>query len=195
MTFNENLINIVNNLLNDKKRSTKLIKYIEKMESKSFINNVIALFILKSIIIIVSYYPNKKIFIYNFIKSLYKSKSKGKYELFKTVNTIDLLKYENTILDDYYMDKLIFKTFSFIYNSYQINKELPIILLNEILLNVSKIKTDNTLLKIQLYLLYLNKSNYFTIKNFKNNDEQIYLKIMEFCGNTTKLVNNYISNK
>lgn len=195
MTFNENLINIIINLLNNKRKGSKLIKYIEKMESKSLVNNIIALFILKSIIIIISYYPNKRIFIYNFIKSLYKSKSKAKYELFKNINTIDLLKYENTILDDYYMDKLIFKTFNFIYNSYQINKELPIILLNEILLNVSKIKTDDILLKIQLYLLYLNKSNYFTIKNFKNNDEQIYLKIMEFCGTTTRLVNNYISNK
>ena len=195
MTFNENLINIIINLLNNKRKGNKLIKYIEKMESKSLVNNIIALFILKSIIIIISYYPNKRIFIYNFIKSLYKSKSKAKYELFKNINTIDLLKYENTILDDYYMDKLIFKTFNFIYNSYQINKELPIILLNEILLNVSKIKTDDILLKIQLYLLYLNKSNYFTIKNFKNNDEQIYLKIMEFCGTTTRLVNNYISNK
>ena len=195
MTFNENLINIIINLLNNKRKGNKLIKYIEKMESKSLVNNIIALFILKSIIIIISYYPNKRIFIYNFIKSLYKSKSKAKYELFKNINTIDLLKYENTILDDYYMDKFIFKTFNFIYNSYQINKELPIILLNEILLNVSKIKTDDILLKIQLYLLYLNKSNYFTIKNFKNNDEQIYLKIMEFCGTITRLVNNYISNK
>ena len=140
MTFNENLINIIINLLNNKRKGNKLIKYIEKMESKSLVNNIIALFILKSIIIIISYYPNKRIFIYNFIKSLYKSKSKAKYELFKNINTIDLLKYENTILDDYYMDKLIFKTFNFIYNSYQINKELPIILLNEILLNVSKIK-------------------------------------------------------
>jgi hypothetical protein len=195
MTFNENLINIIINLLNNKRKGIKLIKYIEKMESKSLVNNIIALFILKSIIIIISYYPNKRIFIYNFIKSIYKSKLKAKYELFKNINTIDLLKYENTILDDYYMDKLIFKTFNFIYNSYQINKKLPIILLNEIILNVSKIKTDDTLLKIQLYLLYLNKSNHFTIKNFKNNDEQLYLKIMEFCGTTTRLVNNYISIK
>ena len=192
MTFNENLINIIINLLNNKRKGIKLIKYIEKMESKNLVNNIIALFILKSIIIIISYYPNRRIFIYNFIKSIYKSKLKAKYELFKNINTIDLLKYENTILDDYYMDKLIFKTFNFIYNSYQINKKLPIILLNEIILNVSKIKTDDTLLKIQVYLLYLNKSNYFTIKN---KDEQLYLKIMKFCGTITRLINNYISNK
>ena len=194
MTFNKNLINIITKLLNNKKKSTKLIRYIEKMESKSFVSNTIALFILKSIVIIISYYPKKRDFIYNFVKMLYKSKLKAKYELFKSINSIDLLKYENTILDDYYMDKLIFKTFNFIYNSYQINKELTIILLNEILLNVSKLKTDTPLLKIQLYLLYLNKSNCFAIKSC-NNDEQIYLKIMEFCGNTTKLVNNYINNK
>ena len=50
MTFNKNLINIITKLLNNKKKSTKLIRYIEKMESKSFVSNTIALFILKSIV-------------------------------------------------------------------------------------------------------------------------------------------------
>ena len=188
-------VNIITNLLGNKKKSKRLLKYINKLESKSFINNIMALFILKSIIIIVSYYPKKRLFVYNFIKLLYKSKIKSRDDLLKNIKLINLQEYEDSILDDYYMDKLIFKTFTFIYNTYQINKDLPIILVNEILLNISRIKTSDTILKIQIYLLYLCKSNTLFIKNIKKGNEQIYIKIMEFCGNTTKLINNYITNK
>ena len=197
MTLNKNFVEIFTKILDNKKKSIKILKYIEKLESKGYIDNNIALFIIKVTIIITSYYPNKKKFICNFFKLLYYSKNESKLDLFKLINKINISYCEDYILDDYHMDKLIFNTFQLIYNSSKINKELSITILNEIILNSFKLKTEDNLLKVKIYLMYVKKSNDFIVKclDSKNLDGQVYIKIMELCGVTTRLINSFISNK
>jgi len=42
--------------------------------------------------------------------------------------------------------------------------------------------------------MYVEKSNNFIVKclDNKNLNGQVYIKIMEFCGVTTRLINNFI---
>ena len=70
-----------------------------------------------------------------------------------------------------------------------VNSGLIITLLSEIAINTIKIKTDNISLKMKVFLSYINDSTEIVQKN-KNG--QIYLKIVELCGNTTKIINNYL---
>ena len=94
------------------------------------------------------------------------------------------------------MDSMIFNTFDFICNIFKINKELSITLLNEILLNTYKIKTEDKELKVKIYLLYLRNANHILLNSLQNNKEksQIYLKIVESCGVTTRLINSFLNN-
>ena len=147
MTLNNNLTLIFSSIIKNKKRSLKLIEYIKKIESKGLINNLMILSLVKSLIIIISYYPKKEKFIYNFIKLIYKSNSDTKKNLCKLLNQIDFINYED-LIDDEHMDKIIFKTFDLIEQSHKINQELPLILLNEIVISVFKIKSNDLFLKI-----------------------------------------------
>ena len=197
MTLNKNLINIFEKLINNKKYSFKILNCINRLEKKGLIDNVTELFLIKVTIIISSYYPTKIKFIYTFLKILYISKIEDKFELFKKIRKMNFEYYEEDILDNYHMDKLIFKTFELLYNSSKINNELPITILNEIILNCNKIKIDDKLLRIKLYLMYINKSNIIVCSCFIENTRSniVYLKVMELCGVTTKIINNFLINK
>ena len=169
MTLNKNLINIFEKLINNKKYSFKILNCINQLEKKGLIDKVTELFLIKVTIIISSYYPTKIKFIYTFLKILYISKIEDKFELFKKIRKMNFEYYEEDILDNYHMDKLIFKTFELLYNSSKINNELPITILNEIILNCNKIKIDDKLLRIKLYLMYINKSNNIICSCFVEN--------------------------
>jgi hypothetical protein len=197
MTLNKNLINIFEKLINNKKYSFKILNCINQLEKKGLIDKVTELFLIKVTIIISSYYPTKIKFIYTFLKILYISKIEDKFELFKKIRKMNFEYYEEDILDNYHMDKLIFKTFELLYNSSKINNELPITILNEIILNCNKIKIDDKLLRMKLYLMYINKSNNIVCSCFIENTRYniVYLKVMELCGVTTKIINNFLINK
>jgi len=197
MALNKNLVNIFEKIINNKKYSFKILNYINRLEKKGLIDNVTELFLIKVIIIISSYYPTKIKFIYTFLKTLYISKIDDKFELFKKIRKMNIEYYEENVLDNYHMDKLIFKTFEILCNCSKINIELPITILNEIILNCNKIKIDNKLLQIKIYLMFINKSNNIIDKSFvlKNQSNRVYLKVMELCGVTTKIINNFLQIK
>lgn len=196
MALNENIISIFNKLLNSKKKSKKILYYIKKLESKGLIDSNISLFLIKSIIIICSYYPNRKNFVYNLLKNLYKSNSDSKNDLLKKINKFDIEHYEDKVLDDYLMDKVLFETTDLLYNCSKLNNILPITIFNEIILNCSKLKTENDILRVKIYLMFIKKSNKVIIDslNMEKPNGQVYLKIMELCGVTAKLINNFLNN-
>ena len=195
MTLSSNFINIFKNLVNDEKKSIKILNYIDKLESKGFINYDISLFLLKVLIIIISYKPKKINKVISFLKIFYNSKGDSKNDMIKLINKFNVVYYEENVFNDYYMDSIIFDTFEFICNIFIINKELSITLLNEILLNTYKIKTENKELKLKIYLLYLRNANHIILSSIKNNNEsnQMYLKIVESCGVTTRLINSFLN--
>ena len=53
-----------------------------------------------------------------------------------------------------------------------------------------KINTFDPTLKLRLFLLFIKDSTNI-IK--KSQNQQIYIKIVELCANTTKIINNYLS--
>jgi hypothetical protein len=196
MALNENIINIFNKLLNSKKKSKKILYYIKKLENKGLIDSNISLFLIKSIIIICSYYPNRKKFVCNLLKNLYKSNSDAKTDLLKKINKFNIEYYEDNILDDYLMDNVLFETTELLYNCSKLNNILPITIFNEIILSCSKIKSENELLKVKIYLMFVKKSNKVILDslNMEKPNGQVYLKIMELCGVTAKLINNFLNN-
>ena len=195
MTLTEKFLSILSNILNNKKKSIKILNYIDKMESKGYINNDISLFTIKIIIIVLSYYPRKSKFVFKFIKMLYKTNNEIKMDFFNSINKFNLDYFDNNMIDDYYMDKIIFDTFHFIYNCYKLNKELTLTLFNEVLINTNKIKTNDKLLKIRIYLLYVKNSNRIILDCLKKDkiNGQVYLKVVEICGLTTREINNFLN--
>jgi hypothetical protein len=179
------IIELLSQVIGDKKKSNKLIKIIDKLiesiESK--------MFIFKFIIILLSYNPNKVDTVISFWEHLERNKEK--------TNTIEFLKRLSKInldhIEDDLMDKIIFKTFDFIEEVFNIKDMLILTYLNEILINIMKLKIQNKILKINIYLKYLKESR--RIFNKYNNDSKglVYLKISEVCGVSTRLINDFIS--
>ena len=195
MTLSNSFINMFKKLVNNEKKSIKILNYIDKLESKGFINYNISLFLLKVFIIIISYYPEKTNKITSFLKIFYYSKSESKNDLVKLISKFNITYYEENVFNDIYMDSIIFNTFDFICNVFTINKELSITLLNEILLNTYKIKTEDKELKVRIFLLYLRNANHIILNSMDNKQSnQVYLNIVESCGVTTRLINSFLNN-
>lgn len=196
MTLSNNFINLFKKIVNNEKKSIKILNLIDKLESKGLINYSISIFLLKVFIIIISYYPKKANKIINFLKILYISETESKNDLVKLINKFNIAFYEENVFNDFNMDSIIFNTFDFICNIFKISKELSITLLNEILLNTYKIKTEDKELKVKIYLLYLRNANHILLNSLENNkgNSQIYLKIVESCGVTTRLINSFLNN-
>ena len=152
---------------------------------------------IKSILVIVSYYPAKVKRLLQFFKILKDSKSESKIDFINCLKKV--AEFEDCISDDeiesknlidYYLDKIIFNTFNFIDMVMDINEGLIITLLGEIATNIIKIKSEDITLKMGIFLMYL-KDSIDVIQ--KNKNGQVYLKIVDICGTTTKVINNYIS--
>ena len=147
---------------------------------------------------IVSYYPQKVKKILDFFRVLSESKNESKKDIInclKKIGSLDILKSDNlesknNSLVDHYLDKIIFKTFIFIDLVMDINEGLIITLLGEIFVNTCKIKSFDLVLKLGIFLMYIKES---TDVIQKNKNSQVYLKIVEICGGTTKIINSYLS--
>ena len=194
MTKNDTLNKLFTKVLGDKRKTNKINNYLSNFESKGIINKNMVLFFIKVFIIILSYYPEKYNVIVNLFETFSKSKSESKNDLTKLLKKTKIYMYDE-ILNDKYMDLMIFQTFDFINNINQLNKDLTINLLNELLLNVSKIKTDNIILKVQIYLSYIRSCNKIVLDAISSKKSQIYLKIVEVCGVTTRIINNFLDRK
>lgn len=196
MTLDVNFSIILKKIIKSEKSSNLMFNYLKKLKKKEKLDDLIVIFLIKSILVIVSYYPNKIKRLLDFFNILNETKNESKIDLINCLKkVIDLEDFisntenesKNNI--DYYLDKIIFKTFNFIDVVMNVNNGLIITLLSEIAINTIKIKTDNLSLKMKLFLSYINDSTEIVQKN-KNG--QIYLKIVELCGNTTKIINNYL---
>ncbi len=196
MTLDVNFSIILKKIIKSEKSSNLMFNYLKKLKKKEKLDDLIVIFLIKSILVIVSYYPNKIKRLLDFFNILNETKNESKIDLINCLKkVIDLEDFiSNTEIDskniiDYYLDKIIFKTFNFIDIVMNVNSGLIITLLSEIAINTIKIKTDNISLKMKVFLSYINDSTEIVQKN-KNG--QIYLKIVELCGNTTKIINNYL---
>ena len=196
MTLDVNFSIILKKIIKSEKSSNLMFNYLKKLKKREKLDDIIVIFLIKSILIIVSYYPQKIKRLLDFFNILNETKNESKIDLINCLKkVIDLEDYiskdenESKNIIDYYLDKIIFKTFNFIDIVMNVNNGLIITLLSEIAINTIKIKTDDLSLKMRIFLTYINDSMEI-VQNNKNG--QIYLKIVELCGNTTKIINNYL---
>lgn len=196
MTLDINFSEILKKIIKSEKSSNLMFSYLKKLKKKEKLDDIIVIFLIKSILIIVSYYPDKIKRLLDFFNILNETKNESKIDLINCLKkVIDLEDYisngkvDSKNITNYYLDKIIFKTFNFIDIVMNINKGLIITLLSEISLNIIKIKSNNVQLKMNIFLSFINNSIEIV---HKNKNGQIYLKIVELCSNTTKVINNYL---
>ena len=196
MTLDVNFSEILKKIIKSEKSSNLMFSYLKKLKKKEKLDDVIVIFLIKSILIIVSYYPDKIKRLLDFFNILNETKNESKIDLINCLKKVnDLEDYisnvhlESKNLTNYYLEKIIFKTFNFIDIVMDINNGLIITLLSEISLNTIKIKSGNIQLKMNIFLSFINNSIDIV---HENKNGQIYLKIVELCTNTTKVINNYL---
>lgn len=198
MTLDNNFYSILKKIIKNEKASDMMFNYLRKLKKKEKLDDIIVIFLIKSILVIVSYYPQKVKKILDFFRVLSESKNESKKDIInclKKIGSLDILKSDNlesknNSLVDHYLDKIIFKTFIFIDLVMDINEGLIITLLGEIFVNTCKIKSVDLVLKLGIFLMYIKES---TDVIQKNKNSQVYLKIVEICGGTTKIINSYLS--
>ena len=198
MTLDNNFYGILKKIIKNEKASDMMFNYLRKLKKKEKLDDIIVIFLIKSILVIVSYYPQKVKKILDFFRVLSESKNESKKDIInclKKIGSLDILKSDNlesknNSLVDHYLDKIIFKTFIFIDLVMDINEGLIITLLGEIFVNTRKIKSADLVLKLGIFLMYIKES---TDVIQKNKNSQVYLKIVEICGGTTKIINSYLS--
>lgn len=205
MTLDNNFSIILKKIIKDEKASDLMFNYLKKLKRKEKLDDIIVIFLIKSILLVISYYPHKIKKILNFFRVLVETKNESKRDFICSLKKLgDLEAFiikknddneekiysSDTSLFDYYLDKVIFKTFLFIEFVMDFNEELIITLLAELAVNTMKINTFDPTLKLRLFLLFIKDSTNI-IK--KSQNQQIYIKIVELCANTTKIINNYLS--
>tara|TARA_B100001093_G_C26472534_1_gene861268 strand:- start:3 stop:608 length:606 start_codon:yes stop_codon:yes gene_type:complete len=197
MTLDINFSIILKKIIKSEKSSNLMFNYLKKLKKKERLDDIVVIFLIKSILVIVSYYPHKVKKLLDFFKVLNETNSESKRDLINCLKKVvdfedyiigDSLDSRNSI--DYYLDKIIFKTFQFIDLVMEINEGLIITLLGEIAINIIKIKSIDLSLKMGIFLMYIKDSTDIIQKN-KNG--KVYLKIVEVCGSTTRAINNYLS--
>ena len=188
----KSIYNLLEKLFNSKKKSKNIKKILKSMILKKEITTIFSIFMLKITIIIISYYPEKSNLIYKLFYTLYKLKSESKNLLLDNLVTIIEENPYDDELDDEIMDKIIFNTFGLLESCNKIDKNgtvLFITILNEIIINLKKVKLQNETLISQIYLMFIRKSNNLVLNS---KEGQVYLKIMEMCGVTIRMINGYI---
>lgn len=205
MTLDNNFSIILKKIIKDEKASDLMFNYLKKLKRKEKLDDIIVIFLIKSILLVISYYPHKIKKILNFFRVLVETKNESKRDFICSLKKLgDLEAFiikknddneekiysSDTSLFDYYLDKVIFKTFLFVEFVMDFNEELIITLLAELAVNTMKINTFDPTLKLRLFLLFIKDSTNI-IK--KSQNQQIYIKIVELCANTTKIINNYLS--
>ena len=195
MTLDNNFSDILRKIIKDEKSSDQMFNFLKRLKKKEKLDDLIVIFLIKSILLVISYYPNKIKKLLNFFKIIVENNSESKKDLILNLKKIEpgeflIQKNETTDSNDYFFDRLIFKTFAFIDLVMDINEKIIITLLNEILLNVLKIKSIDSTLKIRIFIIYL-KDATSVIKD--NKGSHVYLKVLDICGSTTKIINNFLN--
>ena len=97
-----NLSELLIQITKSKKKSIKILKKLEILKKRLTNDDI---FLIKSIIIILSYQRDQVDFIIEFLSLLNETDNENTMDLF---NVLNKSKFNDDNIDDYYMDKLIF---------------------------------------------------------------------------------------
>lgn len=178
-------------IIKDNEKSFELLKLFDKLYTKNIFKENFILCIIKSSIIILSYNLDNYDVIFNTTKELFLISKNIICDYKEIINFIDFSN-ENKI-SDVLIDKIVFNTVDFLKLFYNKNIKLGLNLLYEVLLNTFKIKKIDKEVRVKFYLKFIRESIKI-IKNPNNNSSSYYLKIIETCGLTTRLINDWLTN-
>ena len=186
MKLNQKFSHLFFSILKSEKKTTTLLNIIQKYYDEKTLDKELVLCLIKSLILILSYYP-KKIDIIIDILNKYNECNIAKRDIYELLKRINLEKQYT--LEDYLINKIIFTTFELMELLLEKNKVIFRIWY-DILHSSIKIKTINKIFKINIYINYIKEA----IKIINENDNgQIYLKILNYCSKITKEINQYLS--
>tara|TARA_Y100000385_G_scaffold258918_1_gene287294 strand:- start:1066 stop:1653 length:588 start_codon:yes stop_codon:yes gene_type:complete len=191
LKLNEKFGDIFIEIIKDNEKSTELLKLIDKLYTKNFFREDFILYLIKSSILVLSYKLDNYDIICSTIKEFFYL-SKNLIEDFKDIISYINFSQENMI-SDILVDKIVFNTIDFMKLFHNQDLKLGLNLLYEIILNSFKIKKIDNEIRGKFYLKFIRESIKI-IKNPNNNSSSYYLKIIETCGLTTRLINDWFSN-
>ena len=178
-------------IIKDNGKSLELLKLFDKLFTKNIFKENFIIYLIKSSIIILSYNLDNYEVIYKTTKELFQL-PKNVIQDYKEI--INFINFSNdNKISDVLIDKIVFSTLEFLKLFYNNNIKLGLNLLYEILLNTFKIKKIDKEVRVKFYLKFVRESIKI-IKNPNNNSSSYYLKIIETCGLTTRLINDWFTN-
>lgn len=185
MRLNKMFGDLFDKILNSKDKRKELLKIIKKYHKNNLLDNELALCLIKSLILILSYHPNKIDNCINIIKKYSFCNKLLQNDIFKCLKNYNLNNQFN--LSDEIVEKIIYNTIIFLENIYLIAEDQIYSIWFLIINNVKKLNKINPYIKVNLYLILLKESN----KILDKYNTKSYLKITELCNNVVKLVNNF----
>lgn len=178
-------------IIKDNEKSKELLKLIDKLYTKNIFREDFILYLIKSSILVLSYKLDNYDIIFSTLNEFFYL-SKNLIEDFKDI--ISYINFSNeNMISDILVDKIVFNTIDFMKLFNNKDLKLGLNLLYEIILNTFKIKKIDHEIRGKFYLKFINESIKI-IKNPNNNSSSYYLKIIETCGLTTRLINDWFSN-
>jgi hypothetical protein len=175
---------------NDEKKD-KILNLIDKLYIEKYFKEEFILCIIKAAILILSYKINYLETFYSILENIFLLDKIMKDDLKEIINSIS---YSNKyIFPDVLLDKIVFSTIDFLNIFYPSNMKLGINLLYEIILNTKKIKKIDYITRSKFYLKFV-KESLKIVESPDNKTSNYYLKIVETCGMTTRLINDWFTN-
>jgi len=175
-------------IINNKRK--KLFNILTILYDKNLLDQELILCIIKSLILVLSYNPEKIDILTNIINSYQDCGIELQKNLSNLFKKIDLS--QQFSLSENVVDKIIFNTIDFFEIIEKNNLKLLFQVWYDIILNTYNIKKKDKNFKISMYLFFIKKSKKIINDNNKNN---FYLKIINLCSSTRTIINEFISRK
>jgi len=188
MNLNKKFGRLFDTIISKEKR-TSLFEILQDLYENELLNQELILCLIKSLILVLSYYPHKIDTLIEIITSYKLCNIELHNDLSSLFKKMDL-SYQ-FLLPDNLIDNIIFDTIHF----FELFKTINIIILYkiwfEILSNSYKINKNDIEYKINIYLFFIKESK----KIINVNKNHFYLKITKLCGSTSTMINEYMNRK
>lgn len=191
LNLNQKFGKIFFQIIKDDDKKDKFLNLIDKLYIENYFKEEFILCLIKASILILSYKINYLDTFYSILENIFLLDKIMKEDLREIINSINYSNQYN--FPDVLLDKIVFSTIDFLSNFYPSDMKLGINLLYEIILNTKKIKKIDYITRSKFYLKFV-KESLKIVESPDNKTSNYYLKIVETCGMTTRLINDWFTN-
>ena len=178
-------------IIKDEDKKDKLLNLIDKLYIENYFKEEFILCLIKAAILILSYKINYLDTFYSVLENIFLLDKITRDDFKELINSINYSNQYN--FPDILLDKIVFSTIDFLNYFYPSNMKLGLNLLYEIMLNTKKIKKIDYITRSKFYLKFV-KESLKIVESPDNKTSNYYLKIVETCGMTTRLINDWFTN-